>query len=224
VTDDAASGAGDADWRQRAVSRSLTAARSRAEDRVQRFLDAAFAIIDEKSSTDFTIQEVIDRSQQSLRAFYQHFNGKDELLLALFEETVREAADDIRKAVESETKPMERLHVFVIRLHEWCDPNARPRRRGSHNRLPIMDFMMRLAADHPDRVKAAMAPVSSTLLELLGEAVAARAISVPDTRHAAALIQQTVMSSWMADRLVHNPRARATAEETWAFCLHGLSG
>jgi AcrR family transcriptional regulator len=211
-------------WRERAVSRSLTAARSRAEERVQRFLEAAFALIDEKGTTDFTIQEVIDRSNQSLRAFYQHFDGKDELLLALFEETVQQAADDIREVVDSESKPLERLHVFVIRLHEWCDPEQRPRRRGSHNRLPIMDFMMRLAADHPERVKSAMAPVSSTLLGLLDEAVAAGAISTADTRHAAALIQQTVLSSWMADRLVHNPRARATAEETWAFCLHGLSG
>src|SRR5438105_15732105 len=101
-------------WRKRAVSRSLTAARSRAEQRVQRFLDAAFALIDEKETTDFTIQEVIDRSGQSLRAFYQHFNGKDELLLALFEETVREAADDIRKTVDTETTPLERLHTFVI--------------------------------------------------------------------------------------------------------------
>jgi AcrR family transcriptional regulator len=210
-------------WRQRAVSRSLTAARSRAEERVQRFLDAAFALIDEKETTDFTIQEVIDRSGQSLRAFYQHFNGKDELLLALFEETVREAADDIHRAVDAETKPLERLHVFVLSLHGWCDPYERQRKRGSHNRLPIMDFMLRLAADHPDRVKAAVAPVSSLLLELLDDAVAAKAIGVSDTRHAAALIQQTVMSSWMADRLVSNPRARPTAEETWAFCLHGLS-
>jgi AcrR family transcriptional regulator len=210
-------------WRQRAVSRSLTAARSRAEERVQRFLDAAFALIDEKETTDFTIQEVIDRSGQSLRAFYQHFNGKDELLLALFEETVREAADDIHRAVDAETKPLERLRVFVLSLHGWCDPYERPRKRGSHNRLPIMDFMLRLAADHPDRVKAAVAPVSGLLLALLDDAVAAKAIRIPDTRHATALIQQTVLSSWMADRLVHNPRARATAEETWEFCLHGLS-
>ena len=90
-------------WRQRAVSRSLTAARSRAEERVQRFLDAAFALIDEKGSTDFTIQEVIDRSQQSLRAFYQHFNGKDELLLALFEETVAEA--DLTCSASSSRSP-----------------------------------------------------------------------------------------------------------------------
>jgi len=211
-------------WRERAVSRSLTAARSRAEERVQRFLEAAFALIDEKGTTDFTIQEVIDRSNQSLRAFYQHFDGKNELLLALFEETVQEAADDIRAAVDAESTPLERLHVFVIRLHEWCDPEQRARRRGSHNRLPIMDFMMRLAADHPERVKAAMAPISSTLLGLLDEAVAAGTVTAADTRHAAALIQQTVLSSWMADRLVHNPRARATAEETWTFCLHGLSG
>jgi len=211
-------------WRQRAVSRSLTAARSRAEDRVQRFLDAAFALIDEKGTTDFTIQEVIDRSNQSLRAFYQHFSGKDELLLALFEETVHEATDDIGKSVDAETKPLERLHVFVLSLHAWCDPHERPRKRGTHSRLPIMDFMLRLAADHPERVKAGVAPVSALLHELLEDAVAAKAIKIPDTRHAAALIQQTVFSSWLGERLVHNPRARPTAEETWEFCLHGLSG
>ena len=210
-------------WRERAVSRSLTAARSRAEQRVQRFLEAAFSLIDEKGSTDFTIQEVIDRSEQSLRAFYQHFNGKDELLLALFEETVQEAADDIGRAVEAERKPLERLRVFVVSLHGWCAPEQGQRRRGSHNRLPIMDFMLRLAADHPERVKTAMTPVSSLLVGLLDEAVAAKVINISDTRRAAALVQQTVFSTWLGDRLVHNPRARPSAEETWEFCLHGLS-
>src|SRR4026208_763799 len=88
-------------WRQRAVSRSLSAARSRAEQRVQRFLDAAFELIDEKGTTEFTIQEVVDRSKQSLRGFYQYFDGKDELLLALFEETTRESIEDIRKVVDA---------------------------------------------------------------------------------------------------------------------------
>jgi len=206
------------------VSRSLTAARTRAEERVQRFLDAAFSLIDEKGSTDFTIQEIIDRSGQSLRGFYQHFEGKDDLLLALFDETIQEAAEDLRRVVDSASKPIERLRAFTVRLYEWCDPEEKPRRRGSHNRLPIMDFMLQLAPSHPDRVKAAMVPISSMLLELLDEAVAAGAVHVTDTRHAAALIQQTVFSSWLGHRLVHNPRARPNAEETWAFCLHGLSG
>ena len=211
-------------WRERAVSRSLTSARSRAEERVQRFLDAAFTLIDEKGSTDFTIQEIIDRSGQSLRGFYQHFEGKNDLLLALFDETIQEAAEDLRRVAEAEPKPLERLRAFTIRLYEWCDPDEKPRRRSSHNRLPIMDFMLQLAPTHPDRVKVAMGPVSALLLELLDEAVAAGAIHVSDTRHAAALMQQTVFSSWLGHRLVHNPRAQPNAEETWAFCLHGLSG
>jgi len=211
-------------WRQRAVSRSLTAARSRAEERVQRFLDAAFSLIDEKGSTDFTIQEIIDRSGQSLRGFYQHFEGKNDLLLALFDETIQEAADDLARVVDAESKPIERLHAFTVRLYEWCEPDERPRRRGSHNRLPIMDFMLPLAPTYPERVKTAMLPVSTMLLELLEGAVAAGAVHVTDTRHAAALMQQTIFSSWLGNRLVHNPRARPNAEETWAFCLHGISG
>jgi len=43
-------------WRERAVARSLNAARSRAEQRVQRFLDAAFELIVEKGTTEFTIR------------------------------------------------------------------------------------------------------------------------------------------------------------------------
>ena len=68
-------------WKQRAVERSIKTAKLRAAQRVQRFLDAAQAIIIEKGSTDFTVQEVVDRSRQSLRSFYLQFDGKHELLL-----------------------------------------------------------------------------------------------------------------------------------------------
>ena len=123
---DVPSDADEPAWRERAVTRSLNAARSRAELRVQRFLDAAFELIDERGSTEFTIQEVVERSKQSLRGFYEYFEGKDELVLALFEETVREAGDDIRAAVEAENDALGRLRIYAIRLHEWCDPGETP--------------------------------------------------------------------------------------------------
>ena len=216
--------ANEPDWRERAVSRSLNAARSRAEQRVQRFLDAAFELIDEKGTTEFTIQEVVDRSKQSLRSFYEYFDGKDELVLALFEETIREADDDIRGAVETETDPLERLRAFVIRVHEWCDPIETPRKRGSHNRRAISEFSMHLALNHSTRVRAALAPQTRLLCELVDAAASAGAIRVSETRRATALIQQSVMFSWFGNRLVENPKDRLTAQETWEFCLHGLSG
>src|SRR5215470_364927 len=192
---------GDASgWRQRAVSKSLKAAHARAEQRVQRLLDAAFALIDERGTSDFTIQEVVDRSKQSLRGFYQYFDGKDELLFALLEESIREALEDLRSAVESKSDPLERLRTFTIRLHEWCEPLGPRRKRGAHNRVAISEFSLQLAIKDADRLAAAMAPISRMLIELLDAAVAARALRLTDTRRAALLIQQTVMYGWLMNR------------------------
>jgi AcrR family transcriptional regulator len=212
-------------WRELALSRSLTSARSRAEQRVQRYLDAAFSLIDEKDSTEFTIQELIDRPKLSLRGFYQYFDGKDELLLALFEETMSESADDLREAVAAESEPLARLRTFIIRLHEWCEPADKehnPPKRGARTRRAISEFSVQLAGNHPDRVKDATAPVAKLLVELLDDALSAGDIDVPDTHRTAAIIMQTVNYSWFANRLAKNPGARITAEETCEFCLYGI--
>jgi AcrR family transcriptional regulator len=211
-------------WRQRAVSKSLSAARSRAEQRVQKLLDAAFALIDEKGTTEFTIQEVVDRSKQSLRGFYQYFEGKDELLFALLEESIREALEDLGEAVASESEPLARLRAFTVRLHEWCEPLGTPRKRGAHNRVPISEFSLQLALKDPARLAVVMTPISRMLIELLEAAVAAGSLQLAETRRAAMLIQQTVMYGWLMNRLAQNPRARVTAEDAWEFCLHGLGG
>ena len=208
-------------WRQRAVSKSLSAARTRAEQRVQRLLDAAFALIDESGTTQFTIQEVVDRSKQSLRGFYQYFDSKDELLFALLEESIRESLKDLHAAMESESEPLARLRAFTIRLHEWCDPGTR-RKRGAHNRLPISEFSLQLALKDPERLTTAMAPISRMLIDALK--AAADSLQVTDTQRAAVLIQQTVMYGWLMNRFVPNPRARVTAEDAWEFCLRGLGG
>jgi len=101
MVDVAAGAPGDEpSWKQRAVERSTRAAKLRAEQRVQRFLDAAQAIITDTGSTDFTVQDVVNRSSQSLRSFYQHFDGKHELLLALFEDALRRATGQIAAATD----------------------------------------------------------------------------------------------------------------------------
>jgi AcrR family transcriptional regulator len=209
-------------WRERAVSRSLNAARSRAEERVQRFLDAAFELIDEKGSTEFTIQEVVERSKQSLRGFYEYFDGKDELVLALFEETVREGFVDIQAAVDAETDPLARLRAFAITLHEWCDPIESPRKRGRHTRRPISEFSMHLAPNYADRVRTALKPQTRLLHDLVAAARDAGAIHVTDVHRATVLVQQTVMYTWFGNRLAEKPERKVDANTTWEFCLHGL--
>ena len=114
-------------WREQAVARSLDSARLRAESRVQRFFDAALELMhDNDSGKEFTVQEVVERSGQSLRSFYQYFGGKQELLLALFEESVRSTADFLQEKLAEETDPLERLHRFVVEYYRLCRPAATP--------------------------------------------------------------------------------------------------
>src|SRR5215210_4090240 len=96
-------------WRELAVARSLDPARVRAEKRVQRFLDAAMELMISSPGKEFTVQEVVERSGQSLRSFYQYFAGKYELLLALFEESVRSTAAVLREAIAEENDALGRL-------------------------------------------------------------------------------------------------------------------
>ncbi|MDT5176766.1 MAG: hypothetical protein QOJ95_964, partial [Mycobacterium sp.] len=154
-------------WKQRAVERSIKTAKLRAAQRVQRFLDAAQAIIIEKGSTDFTVQEVVDRSRQSLRSFYLQFDGKHELLLALFEDALSRSADQIRAATAGQMDPLERLKVAVQLLFESSRPDPAAKR-------PLFtDFAPRLLVSHPSEVKIAHAPLLILLTELMEDAAAA---------------------------------------------------
>ena len=206
-------------WKQRAVERSTRAAKLRAEQRVQRFLDAAQVIIAEKGSTDFTVQEVVDRSRQSLRSFYQHFDGKHELLLALFEDALRRATEQIRAAAQGQADPLGRLKVAVQLLFELSRPDPAARR-------PLFtDFAPQLLLTHPAEVRVAHAPLLALLAELLTEASAAGELRAGvNPRRAAALTMQTVMfvaqSAVVSDE---DDLPVITSDEVWEFCAHGFA-
>src|ERR1700679_95672 len=160
-------GGDEPSWKQRAGERSTRAAKLRAEpreQRVQRFLTAAQSIITDRGTTDFTVQEVVDVSRQSLRSFYQHFDGKHELLLALFEDALRRTTIQIAAAANAKTDPIDALRTGVQLLFELSRPDP-----DAHRAL-FTEFAPRLLLTHPAEVRRAHAP----LLDLL-TALAARA-------------------------------------------------
>ncbi|EHI10514.1 TetR/AcrR family transcriptional regulator [Mycolicibacterium thermoresistibile] len=101
-----------AKWQERTLERRLSNARARALARSSRFLATALELVQESGRADFTIQTLIDRSNLSLRAFYQHFAGKEELLLALYENITSQFTEDIRQEVAAADGPMEQLEAF----------------------------------------------------------------------------------------------------------------
>jgi AcrR family transcriptional regulator len=205
-------------WRQRAVERSTRAAKQRAEQRVQGFLDSAQELLAERGTTDFTVQEVVDRSKQSLRSFYQHFDGKHELLLALFEDALSTSAAEIRETVSAERDPLRRLRLAVVRLYEQShhDPGEQ--------RPLFSDFALQLMIKHPAQVATAHLPLLAVFTELVEQAAEAGAIPAGKPRRRASLVMQTVMFTAQSPAVpVGSHATPVTAEEVWQFCLGGIS-
>jgi AcrR family transcriptional regulator len=214
-------------WREQAVARSLDSARLRAEKRVQRFIDAALDLMsDSAPGMDFTVQDVVERSGQSLRSFYQYFGGKQELLLALFEESVRSTADDIRDRLRHEQGPLERLHRFVVDYYSLCRPTRKGRsKKGSP--VIMAEFAQQLMTAHPQQATRAFAPIVSLFEEILGDAVASGAVrSDLRTRRVAGVVLEAIMfnafSATIGGTGVH-PEGGDPAEELWDLLFHGLA-
>jgi len=200
-------------WQQRAIDRSTQSVRLRAAKRVQRFLSSARDVIAEKGSIEFTVQEVVDRSKQSLRSFYQYFEGKHELLLALFEEEMDLAARRLRDTA-SEGDPLVRLRAAVLLLYELSSHG------GSTVQPLFAQLAQRLMLDHPEEVSAAYAPQVEYITSIVEEAAEAGLLRPGRPRRLALIVLQTATVSAGSGLGGRQP---ITGEEIWEFCLHAIS-
>lgn len=212
-------------WRDVAVARSLDPARARAEKRVQRFLDAALELMTSSESKDFTVQQVVERSGQSLRSFYQYFAGKYELLLALFEESVRNTAAHLAETIEGVEDPLERLRVLLGEYYRVCTPGpkGKPARKGSPNPAAIAEFAQQLLTEHPREAALAFGPLVDLLESVLEAAVASGDLRDNlDHRRLAGVLLNEIMFNAFAST-ISGSSLREGPEDLWELVLHGIA-
>ncbi len=212
--------------RDMAVARSLDSARARAESRVQRFLDAAVELLNEGSGKDFTVQEVVERSGQSLRSFYQYFSGKHELLLAMFEESVRSTTEHLRQVIADQDEPIDRLHGFVVEYFRLCRPAGDISIKLSVRPILMAEFAQQLLTAHPKEAARAFAPLVALFDELVQEAVDAGAVrdDLADGPIIGVVLEVVMFNAFALT--IGGSSARiddaTAAEEVWKFVLHGI--
>lgn len=214
-------------WREQAVARSLDPARVRAERRVQRFLDAALELMSSDSGKEFTVQEVVERSGQSLRSFYQYFAGKHELLLALFEESVRTTADYLEGVIAEEEAGLDRLRRFAFEYYRICLPPRKPKKATKKVPTPALgEFAQQLLTEHPKEASQAWVPLVTLLERVLDEAAVAGAIRTDiDHRRIAGVILQAVSFNAFSATISGTslkPDNDEPAEELWGVLLRGI--
>jgi AcrR family transcriptional regulator len=224
---------GPTSFRDAAVARAVDPARLRAERRVQRFLDAALELMTSASGKDFTVQEVVEKSGQSLRSFYQYFAGKYELLLALFEESVRSTADLLRERIADEPDPFERLHIFTVEYFRSCTPAPRGTSAAkgvsaSKVRVAALaEFAQQLLTEHPKEAARAFVPLVSLYVELLDAAAAAGRVREGLSHHRiAGVVLQAIMFNAFSTTIAGSPAVDVVttdaAEELWQVLVQGI--
>ncbi|MBV8959935.1 MAG: TetR/AcrR family transcriptional regulator [Actinobacteria bacterium] len=200
------------DWRERAVDRSLRNHRERAIQKTSRFIDAATELLTETGRTDFTVQDIVDRSGQSVRAFYQHFAGKDDLLLAVFEQAMETFANELRRQTEKSEDPLEQLRLYVETFHRSVERGA------SSGGRALSVYHLQLAQDRPAEFASAIAPQMMLLEEIVDAAVAAGELRRDvGAKVLVLLITQALMSVAQLHVLGLHAGARLSRRDLWGW-------
>src|SRR3954471_2586785 len=210
----------DTSWRERAVERSLRTARAKAMSRSDRFIQVAMELLSETGRTDFTVQELVERSKTSLRSFYQHFGSKDELLLALFEEVIRASTAEWRREVKAQDDSVAGLETLVLTMYA----QAIDQTMGGVSRA-LTSYHLQLAESRPGDYARVLTPMKDLILELVEAAVRDgkfRADIDPETL-AMILMQTLVAAAHMHALGAYLTGDPLDAERLWAFCLGGLA-
>jgi AcrR family transcriptional regulator len=208
-------------WRRRAVERSLGRSRVEAELRSSRFVETALRLVELTDGGDFTIQEVVEQTRVSTRTFYQYFSGKDELLVAMFEELQRAANRELREFSRDEPDPLIRLRAFVVGSIERSSGDL-----GSTgvSRLLVRQYF-RLRLSHPQELRDSCQHLVAYLTELVAAAHKNGQLSGLNHARSAALLLQMVMAASQAGIIGSSIRdPPPTAEQVWDFCFAGIGG
>jgi AcrR family transcriptional regulator len=177
-------------WRQRAAQRLPRAARVDADTRSDRFMKSTIAIMGETGRTDFTVQQVVARSKTSLRAFYQHFGSKDELLLALLEEIMAASTQSWRDEC-ADLDSTQALRLVLDRVSEQPQTST----QAGINRA-LMLYNQHLAETRPQESARVLAPMHELIRDILRQGIAEKTFRADlDVDVIAAIMMQTMTSA-----------------------------
>jgi AcrR family transcriptional regulator len=178
-----------------------------------------------------TIRAVLNKTGLSRRAFYERFEGKDDLVLAVFEQTIRMAAQLFGEQVAALTDPMERLKLIVtyIVLGEGMQSSPHSNAPQSHRRgAALSREHLRLAEARPHDLQVALSPLIALIAQQLADGMAVGVVRKGDPQRLAALVYNlvstTVHTELLALESAQSDRT-ATAQlagDIWEFCRRAI--
>lgn len=199
-------------------------------ERSRQIVDAAYELIEEEGLEGLTIRAVLKRTGLARRAFYERFAGKDDLVLAVFEQTILLASHHYAEQVAALSDPMERLRLIVTSISMGArSPEADDVAKGSRRAAAMSREHMRLAESRPDDLQAALSPLIGLIARQLSDGMTAGQVRECAPQRLAILVYNlvstTVHTELLADENVRPDRDRriALARDLWEFCRRAIT-
>ena len=202
----------------------LTVARSR------QIVEAAYDLLEEEGLEGLTIRAVLKRTSLARRAFYERFAGKDDLVLAVFEQAILLAAHYYGEQVSTVSDPMERLRLIVTSISlGTSSPDATDSEQGSRRAAAMSREHLRLAESRPNDLQAALSPLIGLIARILSEGMAAGLVRKCAPQRLATLVYNLVATTSHAELLAEEnaqpdrERRITLANDVWEFCRRAIA-
>lgn len=196
-------------------------------DRTLRLVRAAYDLLDESGLEGLTIRAVLARAGLARRAFYERFQGKDDLVLAVFDTSLRAAAFQFRELTARCADPLEALKAVVmgIVVGQLGQDRMGANRRGA----ALSREHLRLAQTRPHELNSALEPLLDLMAGHVAEGVGQGICRAADPHLQARLIYNLVSTTVHTVLLAEEGGAadpierEGLAEDVWEFCRRAIA-
>lgn len=225
----AASPAGAARWEERSTHRVIEARREQILERSRQIVEAAYDLLEEQGLDGLTIRAVLKKTGLSRRAFYERFADKDELVLAVFEETIRGAARFYGEQIAALADPIARLQLILTSIVLSRNPTERDGRVSELRSVAMSREHLRLAEARPEDLQAALSPLLDLIARQLSDGMQAGVVRAGDPDRLASLVYNsvatTVHTEMLTEKNAQPDPARRTqlAADVWEFCRRAIA-
>jgi AcrR family transcriptional regulator len=170
---------------------------------IRTLLDAALTVMRREETIDPRVSDIVRTAGLSNQAFYRHFRGKDELLVALLDDGRQRLLATIERRMARADGPAEQVRAWIaVVLAQARDPEAAAATR------PFAINGDRLAVQFPEETLRSRDRLIDPLRDIVGDADAVAVYH---------LAMGTVHDALVSRRVP----TRAEVDHVVAFCLKG---
>jgi AcrR family transcriptional regulator len=197
---------------ERVASRTLADRSATYAEEVRRLIDAGYTVMRRTGNLDPRVNDIVREAGLSNQAFYRHFSGKDELLVAILDDGRQQLVAYLEHRMSRAATPEGRVRAWVEGVMEQARNPA-----AADNTRPFAIYSARLADRFPEEVARSRELVIRPLREAIAELGG-------DPQRDADAVYHLVLGC-MNDALVARRRpSKADVEHLEAFVFGGLRG